>query len=749
MTRFARLMAATMAALFTGALAAPAYATGGGCDSHSAIRTFSHSGCKAEGTKFNDLDKDGKRDAGEPGLAGFRIWADYDNDGVLDSGEPYDDTDASGKYAITNIDPPSSSAATRTFGTSTKTYRLREKLGSGSGTGEWTCSYPNASTSGGFAAGNGSDFRCGHGPIDTKSSPKATGKDFGNHRKVKPKITVIKALVPSSDAGRFDLKVDGTTVKAAAGDGGTGSTLVDPGHHQVTETAASGTTLADYAASISCLKNGRSAATARTYGPGWVDVDYGDEVVCTVRNVRLGTVEVEKQTDPDETNGTSFGFTSFAGAFSLADDGVKTITRVTPRDQPYAVSENTAKGYRLSSISCTDGDSTTSVANRTANIKVAAGEKVRCTFVNTKLVPGLQVVKDGPAVVHHGDTMTFTFAVSNTGNSPLRDVHVTDDHCDDVSAAPVERRGDDGDALLEGTEVWVFSCTMPVPAHATSEEDPVCNVATATGEDEEGTDVTASDEHCTDIIHPRIALDKTADRATASVGDTIAYRFDVTNPGDVGLAVTKFEDPRCDAGTVTGPQKVTGDADGSLEPGELWRWRCTHKVTSTDPDPLPNTAKVTGVDPIGDPHSTVTAEDSASVDLFDPPHSPPPPEPTPPAAQPAGQVQVLGLTQRPVSGRASLRGASGCVSRPFRAVVSGRQIRRVTFFVDGKRVARRTARGNQRSFTARIRPARLGLGVHRVTARVVFRTASGTRPRTLLLSFQRCGSIGVSPRFTG
>ena len=315
MTRFARLMAATMAALFTGALAAPAYATGGGgdCAGHSAVRTFGHSGCKAEGTKFNDLDKDGRRDAGEPGLAGFRIWADYDNDGVHDAGEPYDDTDASGRYAITGINPPSTSAATRTFGNYSKKYRLREKLTTGTGTGDWTCSYPNATTSGGFATGNGSGFRCGHGPIDAKSTPKATGKDFGNYRKAKPKITVVKALVPSSDSGRFDLKVDGVSVKAAAGDGGTGSTLVAPGHHQVTETAAAGTTLADYAASISCLKNGKSAATARTNGPGWVDVTYGDEVVCTVRNVRLGTVEVEKQTDPDETNGTSFGFTSFSG----------------------------------------------------------------------------------------------------------------------------------------------------------------------------------------------------------------------------------------------------------------------------------------------------------------------------------------------------------------------------------------------------------------------------------------------------
>ena len=61
-----------------------------------------------------------------------------------------------------------------------------------------------------------------------------------------------------------------------------------------------------------------------------------------------------------------------------------------------------------------------------------------------------------------------------------------------------------------------------------------------------------------------------------------------------------------------------------------------------------------------------------------------------------------------------------------RATVRGRQIRRVTFFVDGRRVAIRKAKSGQRTFKARIRPGRLSLGVHRVTARVVFRTASRT-----------------------
>ena len=194
-------------------------------------------------------------------------------------------------------------------------------------------------------------------------------------------------------------------------------------------------------------------------------------------------------------------------------------------------------------------------------------------------------------MVHHGDTMTFTFAVSNPGNSPLRDVHVTDDHCAAVSAAPVERRDDDGDALLEGSEVWVFSCTMPVPAHATGEEDPVCNVATATGEDEGGTAVTASDDHCTDIIHPKIALDKTADRATASVGDTIGYRFDVTNPGDIGLAVTSSRTRAATRGPSPARRRSPATPTARSSPGELWRWRCTHKVTASRSRPAARTPR--------------------------------------------------------------------------------------------------------------------------------------------------------------
>ena len=55
--------------------------------------------------KFHDLDADGVKDAGEPGLAGWTIYVDYDNDSVLDAGEPSAVTAAGGTYTISGIMP--------------------------------------------------------------------------------------------------------------------------------------------------------------------------------------------------------------------------------------------------------------------------------------------------------------------------------------------------------------------------------------------------------------------------------------------------------------------------------------------------------------------------------------------------------------------------------------------------------------------------------------------------------------------
>ena len=100
-----------------------------------------------------------------------------------------------------------------------------------------------------------------------------------------------------------------------------------------------------------------------------------------------------------------------------------------------------------------------------------------------------------------------------------------------------------------------------------------------------------------------------------------------------------------------------------------------------------------------------------------------------------------------MSGRAQLRGPSGCVDKSFRARVTGRSIASVAFFVDGRLLKRISDR--RATYAIRVQPRRYGLGRHRIVARVRFVAASGTETRTLRLTFRRCAQNAVSPRFTG
>ncbi|WP_182867330.1 cohesin domain-containing protein [Rhodopirellula sp. JC639] len=65
------------------------------------------------GTKFSDLNNNGQRDAGEPGLGGVRMYVDMDNDGQYDPGEPFSisaaddpnttEVDETGRYRIIDL----------------------------------------------------------------------------------------------------------------------------------------------------------------------------------------------------------------------------------------------------------------------------------------------------------------------------------------------------------------------------------------------------------------------------------------------------------------------------------------------------------------------------------------------------------------------------------------------------------------------------------------------------------------------
>jgi hypothetical protein len=72
--------------------------------SGAAYRVVSPPG-KISGTKWHDLNGNGRRDAGEPGLDGVTIYIDKNTNEEFDAGDPSVLTDVEGRYAFTGLSP--------------------------------------------------------------------------------------------------------------------------------------------------------------------------------------------------------------------------------------------------------------------------------------------------------------------------------------------------------------------------------------------------------------------------------------------------------------------------------------------------------------------------------------------------------------------------------------------------------------------------------------------------------------------
>ena len=214
MTRSSRLMATMLAALFAAVLAAPAYATGSTC-----VVRLAHVRLRLQGGGHEvprPRTPNGKRDSGEPGLAGWRIWADYDDDGIARLGRavrrhgrrrPLRDRRASSRRAAPHDRHLRRTARSTACASSAP----------GGGTDGWTCSYPERLDLRRLRQRHGRRLRLRPRPDRRQPrTPNVTGKDFGNYKK--PKVTVIKDLVPATDSGplRAQGRQDGRVARATA-----------------------------------------------------------------------------------------------------------------------------------------------------------------------------------------------------------------------------------------------------------------------------------------------------------------------------------------------------------------------------------------------------------------------------------------------------------------------------------------------------------------------------------------------------
>ena len=213
--------------------------------------------------------------------------------------------------------------------------------------------------------------------------------------------------------------------------------------------------------------------------------------------------------------------------------------------------------------------------------------------------PAIGLSKSGdPATIYAGQTVTYTFTVTNPGDDPLVGVVLSDDQC-----ALINFDGGDlnSDSVLNLAESWVYTCSASVAADLT-------NTATVSGTDSLGSQVSAQASAGVNVINPAIGLAKSAAPATdprRGHGDLHLHRDQRRDDPLGGITVS---DDQCAPVSFE-----SGDLnnDSLLDLGESWVYTCSAPVAAD----LTNTASVTGTDSLG---GVVSAQASAVVDVIAP-----------------------------------------------------------------------------------------------------------------------------------
>lgn len=233
------------------------------------------------------------------------------------------------------------------------------------------------------------------------TNPNVTARDFGNS--VPAILTVEKQLWPSGDQGRFDLIVNGRTVVAAAGDGGTVTIPLPPGTYNVSESAVAGTDAAAYDSTVSCRTVTRRRGVERS-GQAWngLVLTAGNHAACTFVNMRKGLVAVpvpeialEKSGPAFADAGDTLGYTlsvTNPGQVAIPADGVS-VTDSSCDDPPALTSKNGDTSVQTLDF----GDTWTYACSRKTPAPGASCERTVVTNTATAsgAVGGATVTDDG------------------------------------------------------------------------------------------------------------------------------------------------------------------------------------------------------------------------------------------------------------------------------------------------------------------------------------------------------------------
>ena len=241
-----------------------------------------------------------------------------------------------------------------------------------------------------------------------------------------------------------------------------------------------------------------------------------------------------------------------------------------------------------------------------------------------------------------GDTLTYTFDVTNTGDTTITGVVINEDAFD-LPGPIVITPPADIDLSPSEAQQWTGSYTLTqadIDNTFASADGDVDNLASATGTDPAGDPVTSNQDPA-EIPLPAVAslsIVKSAvvdDNDTPTdplddtdwqddgdgipeAGDTIIYSYVVTNDGNVTLSNVDVSDAfelpalTADLGPITCDDVVGGDnVIATMAPGDVVNCTADYTVSQADIDvgAVGNTATAVGTDPAGDPVSDTDDEE--------------------------------------------------------------------------------------------------------------------------------------------
>ena len=228
---------------------------------------------------------------------------------------------------------------------------------------------------------------------------------------------------------------------------------------------------------------------------------------------------------------------------------------------------------------------------------IVEGEDSAEVFV---LCPNINIDKTADYYeVCEGDLVTYTYEVTNTGNTPLTNVVVLDDQLSTVTYVSGDTN-DDG--YLDLDETWIYTASTQL-------YDDTTNVGSVTATDLTGFQVYDEDDVFVAVVFcciPGIDIDKSVECDVVCEGVIVVFTYTVTNTGECPLTDLVVLDDQ-----IRIVDYVSGDTnqDGWLDIDETWIYTAELEMFES----MTNIGNVTAVDESG---QEVYAEDSQYVEVI-------------------------------------------------------------------------------------------------------------------------------------